>query len=579
LLLLGLVGGITLLLVFGWSLMIVDSHRQAMREGKAQGASSALLIEEHAKRTVEAANLALLHMADAYSDAADLPPARQQALLKQEARVADYMMSAMGSLAVVDRDGVVIASSLDHYETPPAEIIRSREYFASAAAGETVKVGRMVQSLVTGKLIFTVSRRLEDAKGNFAGVAVANIYVEYFTKLYQPETSHSGMMRAIFRDDGAVLVRTGVGAEAMGMDVGDTELFRTYLPKASSGSFIGTMPFDGRERLVSYRRVDGLPLVICVSIPLTEVLEMWWGNLRQGGFVLAVCLLSLALLTSLAWRRMRDEETARRELAVANHILEQRVHQRTTELEATRDEAVRATLAKTKFLAAASHDLRQPVQAMKTFQYILENAVAEPKLIRVVTEMGNAITSLEGLLDRLMNAQSLEVAAVKVEASVFPVSSVLRRVASQIDPLAREKGLGFRLIDCSSLIRSDPVLLERILRNLTVNAVRYTRRGRILLGCRRRKGRLFIEVWDTGPGIPTEMLDEVFKEFVSLDVAGHAAPTPGHGKGGEGVGLGLSIVSHAASLLGHKVHVQSSLGKGSCFSIELPLDPGEPRLL
>jgi len=573
LLLLVLVGGISLLLILGWSLVMVDSHRQAMREGEALGANTALLIEEHAKRTVEAASLALLHMSDAYRNSDSLVPEQRRWKLHQEAKVADHMMSAMGALAIVDSGGHVIASSLEHYEVPSAEVVRTREYFLSAAAGEQVKIGRMVRSLVTDKLIFTVSRRLEDAEGHFAGVALANIYVDYFAKLYQPQGVTSGVMRAIFRDDGAVLVRTGVDADKADGDAGNSELFRTYLPKAPFGSFIGTVPFDDRPRLVSYRRVEGLPLVICVSVPVDEVLATWRSDLHKDAIALLICLLSLALLTSLAWRRMRDEEMARCELAETNHMLEQKVHQRTTELEATRDSAVRATLAKTKFLAAASHDLRQPVQAMKTFQYILENAVSEPKLTRVVTEMGNAIASLEGLLDRLMNAQSLEVAAVKVEPSVFPVSSVLQLVASQMEPLAREKGLDFRLTDCSSLIRSDPVLLERILRNLTVNAVRYTSKGRVLLGCRRRGGKLFVEVWDTGPGIPPEMLDEVFKEFVSLDCSGHAQPKPGHSKAGEGVGLGLSIVSHAAGLLGHKVHVQSRLNKGSKFSIELPLEP------
>jgi len=285
--------------------------------------------------------------------------------------------------------------------------------------------------------------------------------------------------------------------------------------------------------------------------------------------------------------------TDRRRTAEALHQayqnLEQRVRERTAELTSLNEqllceiderahaearlreakrEAELANLSKTKFLAAVSHDLLQPLNAARLFTSALLEQPAAPSS-GLIRNISNSLEDVENLLGTLVDISKLDAGVIKPDIAPFAVSELLENLAVEFRQIAGSEQLRLDFIPCSALVRSDIQLLARILRNLLTNAIRYTPSGRVMLGCRRRRQSLSIEVWDTGVGIPEDKLEEIFHEF----------------KRGEGVrpqqdrglGLGLAIVEKIARILGHRIQVSSVPGRGSKFAIEVPLAKRAPK--
>ena len=232
------------------------------------------------------------------------------------------------------------------------------------------------------------------------------------------------------------------------------------------------------------------------------------------------------------------------------------------QLEAAKEEAEQANLSKDKYLAAASHDLLQPMNAAR----LLVSALRERSLgvdeKHLVERVHLALDGAEELLTDLLEISRLDQNAVQPERDVFAIDEILSGLVEEFQPVASEAGLTLSAIPSRSAVETDLRLLRRILRNFISNAIRYTGSGRILIGCRRRSDRLSIQIWDTGDGIAPEQLDEIFQEFRQLE----------RRKGSErkGVGLGLAIVDRIARVLEHPVQVHSVPGKGSMFAVEVP---------
>jgi Signal transduction histidine kinase len=231
--------------------------------------------------------------------------------------------------------------------------------------------------------------------------------------------------------------------------------------------------------------------------------------------------------------------------------------------EEVRTAARRTVEAKSRFLAAASHDLRQPFQAMRFFHSILAGHAVEPAARQAAEMLGRALASGEQLLDALLDISTLDAGTVKVSPRRFDLAAFLNGVVPDFSVEAAAKGLSFRVLGPDLQVDSDPALLERIVRNLLANAVRYTRQGGVLVGVRRRGGMARLDVWDTGFGIPDDEIPQIFEEF-------HQLENPERDRT-RGLGLGLAIVWRLARLLGLPIKVHSRLGRGSVFSIFLPL--------
>ncbi|UVM63964.1 PAS domain-containing protein [Pseudomonas sp. P9_35] len=288
--------------------------------------------------------------------------------------------------------------------------------------------------------------------------------------------------------------------------------------------------------------------------------------------------------------------TERRRTAEALHQayqnLEQRVQERTAELTTLNDqllreidersrvelrlreakrEAEQANLSKTKFLAAVSHDLLQPLNAARLFTSALlerREPVANAQLVRNVS---HSLQDVENLLGTLVDISKLDAGVIKADVAPFALSELLDNLAAEYAQIAGSEGLALHFVGCSVLVRSDMQLLARILRNLLSNAIRYTPSGRVVLGCRRHRQRVSIQVWDSGIGIAENRLEEIFQEFKRGDVQ-----RPNQDRG---LGLGLAIVEKIAGILGHRIQVRSWPGKGSMFSIDVPLSATAPKPL
>lgn len=252
-----------------------------------------------------------------------------------------------------------------------------------------------------------------------------------------------------------------------------------------------------------------------------------------------------------------------------NDELEQRVAERTNQLIEARDAAQAANRSKDKYLAAASHDLLQPLNAARLLISTLRERRL-PDAEQVLVERAHqALEGAEDLLTDLLDISRLDQAAIKPDLDLYHLDELLGPLASEFQPVAEAAGLSLRMRSGSLMIRSDIRLLTRILRNFLSNACRYTEQGRILLGARRHGAVVRLEVWDSGRGIAADRLESIFLEFNQLDV-GRAADR-------KGVGLGLAIVERIARILDCQVRVRSWPGRGSVFSIDVPLSQEAPR--
>ena len=265
-------------------------------------------------------------------------------------------------------------------------------------------------------------------------------------------------------------------------------------------------------------------------------------------------------------RTLRGLEEGVNEMAASmqagHERLESRIAEATAELQKKKDEAERASVAKSRFLAAASHDLRQPLHALALFAADLEHEAGTEALRKLSGQINTAVGSLGELFDALLDISRLDIGAITPGRVPVALDPLLRRVANAYSNSARAKGLSLRCVPTRAWALSDPRLLERMLGNLVANAVRYTWRGGIVIGVRRTGDKLRIEVWDSGIGISIEDQQLIFQEFFQV-----ANPERDPGKG---LGLGLALVDRLARMQGHALHLRSQPVRGSVFGISLP---------
>jgi signal transduction histidine kinase/CheY-like chemotaxis protein len=350
----------------------------------------------------------------------------------------------------------------------------------------------------------------------------------------------------------------------------------------------------GRHVLSAYAEVTPPGWLVFTELPSDEAFAPLYDSALRSG-VLVLAALGLAFLAGLALARRMvvpiralhngaarvgagelayriSIETGDELEALGNQFnkmaarlqeshatLEGKVEERTRQLEA-------ANLAKSRFLAAASHDLRQPLHAIGLFVGQLhDRQLRASERSQIVRRIETALSAMNDLFVALLDISKLDAAGTRANITVFPVAQLLAHAKTTFEEAAREKGLSFRVVHSSTWVRSDFILLERVIFNLISNALRYTDRGGLVVGCRKRGNNLCIEVWDTGVGIPPDQHEKIFGEFYRL-----GEPDRDH-RGS--LGLGLAIVDRACRLLNHRVEVRSVPGEGSCFAVTVPVVP------
>lgn len=347
---------------------------------------------------------------------------------------------------------------------------------------------------------------------------------------------------------------------------------------------------NGRKVLTAYARVQPLGWLVFADLPIEEAYAPFYETLIRSGILLLAALAVAFFAGLFLARRMvvpirtlsegaaqiGDGDLTKRivietgdelealgnqfnsmamQLQESYATLERKVEERTRQLEI-------ANQAKSRFLATASHDLRQPLHALGLFVAQLRGRTGAEDRKRIVAGIEAALSAMNELFNALLDISKLDAGALAPKLSDFPIAQLLKRIETTFAGVAREKGLDLRVVANDSWVRSDFILLERIVLNLVSNAIRYTAAGGVLVGCRRRADGLRIEVWDTGVGIPHDQHQYIFSEFYRLEIPDQ---DPG------GLGLGLAIVDRLCRLLKHPVDLKSELGKGSCFRVTVPL--------
>ena len=290
--------------------------------------------------------------------------------------------------------------------------------------------------------------------------------------------------------------------------------------------------------------------------PFNRVLEIRSNHLPDGGIV-------------TTYTDITEAVAAEEALEQANESLERRVHERTTELMRVNDElgrakaeADQANLSKTRFLAAASHDILQPLNAARLYATSLVERTDGGEEAQLARNVGASLDAVEEILGALLEISRLDTGKLRPEWSVFRIDELFRQLAVEFAPMAREKALELTFVPSSLSIRSDRRLLRRALQNLISNAIKYTPEGKVLVGCRRNGERLRIEVKDTGIGIPADKQKLIFKEFQRLDEGAREA---------RGLGLGLSIVDRISRVLDHRLALVAGRARGSAFSLDIAI--------
>jgi Na+/proline symporter/signal transduction histidine kinase/CheY-like chemotaxis protein len=445
------------------------------------------------------------------------------------------------------------------------ELLRYAEHLLASAIGAASS--RLVLSLL-------LQKRTVSPEAALKLLDDANAAIHYNREILQTALDHVRQGIAVF-DKGAHLICWNrhfgellqLPHEMLRIGVALAEILRFNAERGAFGP--GDPKTQVRERLPRYtadlqpfrERFPDRGLVVEVRV----------NHLPDGGVVA-----TLADIT--------PSVAAAEELARANENLEQRVRKRTIELEHLNAELAKAKLAaetanlsKTRFLAAASHDILQPLNAARLYvTSLVERLALAPAAAprgkdtggeaQLAANIDASLEAVEDILSALLEISRLDAGAMKPENTGFPVDELFRRLQSDFAPLARDKGLNLVFMPCSLTIRSDRRLLRRLLQNLISNAIKYTPTGRVLVGCRRRGARLRIDICDTGIGIPSDKRAAVFAEFHRLDEAAKVA---------RGLGLGLSIVERIARVLDHPITLASETHHGTRFSIEVPIAPAE----
>jgi signal transduction histidine kinase len=570
-LIVALAGTLAVLAVFVADLLF--SRQRDLDTGNQRIQHFGNMMAEHTARSFEAIDVVLREMAT------DLSTTRRNWTTWEPADGWEYVaqrhsrsMLQLRDLIIFDRNGD--QRFISSYFPPPQINVRDRPYFADLRNGaESATYGPYI-GRNSGRYTYGLARRINDANGNFAGATFAALEPEYLQ-----EFCWSSRLSDDFE---ALLInsRNQVVASCRPTDISPQA---TIVGKSTKDILFNKQRLEqipeqgiGEEKgiIVSVTPVPGFPdLRVLTAIPQDTILATWRIHLLEL-LTLAV-LVTIILLSGglLIRRQVREMRRMTNELSSSHQSLEGRVLTATQELARQRDAADLANQAKSRFLAAASHDLRQPMHALALFAADLQRQVRASNtgdLTRVAEQIAASTTILGELLDSLLDISRLDVAGIKPDIRPFPLTPIFLRLLDSSRRPAAERKLKLRIVPTRLWVLSDPVMVERMIANLLSNALRYTPPGgRILVAARRRGDKVRIEVRDSGVGIPSEHRETIFTEFFQVSNTARE-----HDKG---LGLGLSIVDRLARALEIDVNLRSRVGEGSTFTLTMP--GSEPQII
>jgi len=503
----------------------------------------------------------LMRQAPAVTELAQL-----DGLGRERYRMSRQAMDVIGSLSDFSRDPAFVEAMANGVYYGPVHFLRESEPYMTLAVAGTRRNDGVIVGQVNLKLIWDVVSQIKVGKRGEAYV------VDKKGRLI----SHPDISLVLRHTDLSQLAHV--------------QAVWASRPGLSNHSSVA-VNFRGREVLSAIAPVRPLGWTIFADLPIEEAYAPLYATVLRS-FILLLVGLALAFFAGLVLARRMvvpirtlSEGAARigggdlaqriaiktgdeleelgeqfnrmaARLQESHATLERKVEERTRQLAIAND-------AKSRFLATASHDLRQPLHALGLFFARLRERTRADERKRIMVQIESALSAMNELFNALLDVSKLDHGVTVPARTEFPIANLLEKIEATFAGSAREGGLSLRVVGSSAWVNSDFVLLERIVFNLVSNAVRYTSEGGMVVGCRRRGTQLRIEVWDTGPGIPPDQRQYIFGEFYRL--GGRQREARG------GLGLGLAIVERLCRLLGHTIELSSVLGKGSCFSVAVPM--------
>jgi Na+/proline symporter/CheY-like chemotaxis protein len=443
--------------------------------------------------------------------------------------------------------------SLESKDEADFRLVRYAEHILASAIGGASS--RLVLSLLLRK-------RTVSTKAALKLLDDANAAIQYNREILQTALDHVRQGIAVFDKELQLICWNRQFGEILDLPPG---LTRVGIGLADILRFNGKRGEVAADRVEEFLRQQ-IERYVSGSEPFLErfaeglVIEVRANRMPDGGIVTTFTDITPSVEAAEALER-------------ANETLERRVHERTEELtrlnaalERAKGEADAANISKTKFLAAASHDILQPLNAARLYvTSLIERGGREDR--RLVDNIDASLEAVEEIFGALLDMSRLDTGTLRPEFVSFRIDELMRQIELEFAPLAAVKGLDFTFVPCGLVVRSDRRLLRRLIQNLVSNAIKYTPEGRVLVGCRRRGDHLRIDVYDTGVGIPQSRWRDIFVEFHRLDQGAMIA---------RGLGLGLSIVERLARVLDCTIELESEAGRGSHFAVTVPCSNAAP---
>ena len=562
-LIVALAGTLTILIVFLGDLTLARHRDLAAGERRLQ--HFGIMMAEHTARTFEALDVLLRETST------DLSQNQRDWEKWDESRGWQYIaqrhsraMPQLRDLIVFDRLGN--QRYISTYFPAPKINVRDRAYFQALESGAEAATFGPYIGRNSGRYTYAIARRISGNGSAFAGAVFAAIEPDYLQDFCWSNRLSDDFEAVLTNAKGEIIASCRPSDLSRQSPIIGAAAASVLFDGKLQGNIPATGLASGNGLLISVSPIPGFSdLRILTAIPESTLLASW----RSRMFELATLgLLVTVVLLVGAWlirRQVREMADMTSELAASHDHLEERIRAATLELAGQKDTAERANKAKSRFLAAASHDLRQPLHALSLFATDLQRQIRDGKiqeLPRLAEQIGASTAVLGELLDSLLDISRLDVAGIKPDIRPCALQPMLDRLAASFRRAAADRRIRLRFRPTRQWVETDPVMLERIIANLVSNALRYTASGGTVLVAARRRGKdLAIEVRDNGIGIAAEHQAAIFAEFYQV---GNTAREQT-----KGLGLGLSIVDRLAKALNIEVALRSQLGVGTSFSLRV----------